>query len=214
MKRFQKISESFAARTLRERVGTLLAGLLLIGYGGWMMLVAPLFASIQQLETRHTHRIMEIDTVQAQISELKAASSDPDAPLNNRIAALLQQQDVLNQRFLAQSSELIPASRMKEVLQQLLAQHNELKLVALYSLPPRSMLDAEMSTEDISLYQQSLVLVVEGRYFAIQAYLQHIQSLPWRFYWQEFDYKVTEYPLAQLHIQLYTLSTGKAFVGV
>ena len=55
---------------------------------------------------------------------------------------------------------------------------------------------------------------MEGRYFDIQAYLESIETLPWQFYWKKFSYRVIDYPMAEVEIELYTLSTSPAFMGV
>src|SRR5690606_12000848 len=138
--------------------------------------------------------------LQQQLNELLAANVDPDAPLNQRINELLSEQERLRQTLAEQTRQLIPAKRMKEVLQELLAEHPELKLIELSSQPAVNVIDQTNGDSELSLYRQGLVLIVEGRYFAIQAYLQHLQSLPWQFYWQTFDYQVAEYPTGRLQI--------------
>ncbi|GGO71346.1 type II secretion system protein GspM [Bowmanella pacifica] len=210
----QKLSEAFLSRSVRERVWMMLAGLFLLLYGGWYLLLGPSVTALQALQAEHGRKVSQGHGLQQQLSELLAANIDPDAPLNQRIDALLMEQDALRQTLAEQTGQLIPAKRMKEVLQQLLAKHPELKLIELSSQPPVSVMNQKMASSELSLYQQGLVLVVEGRYFAIQEYLQHLQSLPWQFYWQSFDYEVADYPKARLRLELYTLSTGKAFVGV
>ena len=83
------------------------------------------------------------------------------------------------------------------------------------SIPPIRMMDINAdSGEQVNLFQHGLLLVVEGDFFSIQNYLEEIESLEWRFYWKRFDYLVQEFPTAKVEIELYTLSTSKAFIGV
>lgn len=214
MSSYQKLSQAFLSRSLRERVWLFLAGLFVLLYGGWYLLLDPRFTALKAQQDSHQRRLSQGHGLQQQLNELLAANVDPDAPLNQRINELLSEQERLRQTLAEQTRQLIPAKRMKEVLQELLAEHPELKLIELSSQPAVNVIDQTNGDSELSLYRQGLVLIVEGRYFAIQAYLQHLQSLPWQFYWQTFDYQVAEYPTARLQIELYTLSTGKAFVGV
>ena len=67
---------------------------------------------------------------------------------------------------------------------------------------------------DINLYRHGLMLSVQGSYFDIQNYLAKIEGLKWQFYWKRFNYVVADYPNALVEVELYTLSTSKAFIGV
>ena len=44
--------------------------------------------------------------------------------------------------------------------------------------------------------------------------LAELEGLDWRFYWKSFNYNVNEYPLATVELEIYTLSTNRAFIGV
>ena len=46
---------------------------------------------------------------------------------------------------------------------------------------------------------------MKGGYFAIQDYLQRLEQLSWRLYWDSFDYSVTHYPEGVVTISFYTL---------
>jgi MSHA biogenesis protein MshJ len=88
--------------------------------------------------------------------------------------------------------------------------------VELRSIPPTPMLSTEAKGSDaeLNLFRHGIMLTLEGEYFDIQRYLQKIESLQWQFYWKKFDYTVSEYPMAKVQLELYTLSTNKAFIGV
>jgi MSHA biogenesis protein MshJ len=55
---------------------------------------------------------------------------------------------------------------------------------------------------------------LEGQYFDLRDYLSQIENLSWTFFWQRFDYQLGEYPVGQLSIEIYSLSTTSDFVGV
>ena len=92
-----------------------------------------------------------------------------------------------------------------------------LKLIELQSIAPLPiLLEKNMEDEEpkVGLYRHGVALVFEGNYFDIQQYLEKLESLPWHFYWKKFDYSVAEYPTASVELEIYTLSTNKAFIGV
>src|SRR5258705_398727 len=51
-------------------------------------------------------------------------------------------------------------------------------------------------------YVHSLELIVEGNYLDVLRYLQTVEGLPWRFYWQVLELKTTEYPTNRVRIRL------------
>jgi MSHA biogenesis protein MshJ len=55
---------------------------------------------------------------------------------------------------------------------------------------------------------------VEGGYLDVLNYLQKVEALPWRFYWQVLELKAAEYPLNRVRIRLNTLSMDKEWLGV
>ncbi|WP_448553228.1 hypothetical protein [Thalassotalea montiporae] len=70
------------------------------------------------------------------------------------------------------------------------------------------------SDDTVALYRHGIKLTLTGRYSALQAYLAELEQLQWKFFWQEFDLKVTEYPNNELSVTLYSLSTAREFIGV
>ncbi|MCP5077110.1 MAG: MSHA biogenesis protein MshJ, partial [Psychromonas sp.] len=50
-------------------------------------------------------------------------------------------------------------------------------------------------------------------YNAIYQYLLNVESLQEKFYWYSLDYQVSNYPLAEVTIQIYTLSDQRDLVS-
>lgn len=74
--------------------------------------------------------------------------------------------------------------------------------------------ESNNADETVALYRHGIKLTLTGRYSALQAYLADLEQLQWKFFWQEFDLKVTEYPNNELSVTLYSLSTERKFIGV
>lgn len=66
----------------------------------------------------------------------------------------------------------------------------------------------------VNLYQHGIKIKLSGSYFDLQSYLSRLEQLSWKFFWQDFNFKVIEYPNSELEIQMYSLGTKKEFVGV
>lgn len=65
---------------------------------------------------------------------------------------------------------------------------------------------------EVLLYRHGLRITMTGSFFDIQAYLNTIEQLPKKFYWEVFDYQMQEYPTAQVVMEIYTLSINKEFI--
>ena len=61
-------------------------------------------------------------------------------------------------------------------------------------------------------YVHSLEFVVEGSYLDVLRYLEKVEALPWRFYWQVLELKTAEYPINRVRVRLNTLSMDKEWL--
>jgi len=74
--------------------------------------------------------------------------------------------------------------------------------------------NSDESSSGMNLYRHGIKITLAGRYFALRDYLLQLEQLKWKFFWQAFDLKVTEYPMNELSIEIYSLGSKEAFVGV
>ncbi|MDX2321282.1 MAG: glucose-6-phosphate isomerase [Moritella sp.] len=70
----------------------------------------------------------------------------------------------------------------------------------------------ESSGSEVLLYRHGLRITMTGAFFDIQAYLDAIEQLPKKFYWEVFDYQMQKYPTAEVVMEIYTLSINKEFI--
>lgn len=213
---YKDLHKKFLSFSERERILVLLSGLFLILFGGFVWLVEPVQIEIDKLTRDVQRQKSELGRLDNQILQVEAdLTQDPNAPLHQRFSTLSGERDEVDIKLREQTVDLIPANKMPEVLERVLAKSKKLKVVEMKSIPPIRMMDINAdSGEQVNLFQHGLLLVVEGDFFSIQNYLEEIESLEWRFYWKRFDYLVQEFPTAKVEIELYTLSTTKAFIGV
>ncbi|WP_088329534.1 type II secretion system protein GspM [Lacimicrobium sp. SS2-24] len=216
---YQQLKKWFSERQPRERQLVLLAGLFLILYGGYLLFIEPVQLQTATLERQTQQQQTQYQAITSETEALLSGSQDPDAAVKRRITQLQNLQQQQQQQIQSQTRDLVPPYRMREMLQALLADKDTLQLLEMRSLPAVNLTEEDKTDSAEAeplpgLYQHGIVLIVEGRYFDLHRYLVELEQLPWRFQWKRLDYSVQEHPVGRMQLELYTLSTDKAFVGV
>jgi MSHA biogenesis protein MshJ len=113
---------------------------------------------------------------------------------------------------------LIPASKMAQVLTELLDNTPGLTLKALRSQAVVPMTQAPVASADESanakpsLYQHRLELVFEGDYLATLRFMDKVDAMPEKVFWHALAYEVQDYPQAKITIEVFSLSVNKEFI--
>ncbi|MFT6989354.1 MAG: MSHA biogenesis protein MshJ [Paraglaciecola sp.] len=215
---YKKLSTKFLEVSLREQVLILFCGLVVVTLMMFTFLLEPQLENSKKLQQNNINAKKDIITLEGQVAKLyNKIKTDPNDPVHERIAVLQRQIQGINKQLGAQTSNLVPANKMAGVLENVLTNSKGLKLIELQSLEPMPILleqPEEGKEPKAGLYRHGVTLILEGNYFDIQRYLERIESLQWQFYWKKFDYLVGDYPTAIVELEIYTLSTNKAFIGV
>lgn len=212
---FEKLNSQFAALSDREKYLVLLTGVILIVFAGFTFIIEPQYKANDRIDLEIANKRIELRGAEQQLVLLKEAlSDDPNEQLQQRIANLNQRIEALDQEFATQMRELVPAQQMPLVIDQMLQQAKSLKLQEFASIPPVSVFENDEQNADLPLYQHGVRFVFEGRYAEVLSYLENVEAFPWQVYWRSLDYQVSEYPNATITLELYTLSTNRAFMGV
>ena len=64
------------------------------------------------------------------------------------------------------------------------------------------------------LHSHGFALEFSGGYLATLNYLQALERLPWRFFWDSVSYEVEDYPRSLVRLRLHTLSLSEDWIGV
>jgi MSHA biogenesis protein MshJ len=215
---YKKLSIKFLKVSLREQVLILICGLVVIILMMYTFLLEPIFDSSEKLQRNSNSADKEIRFLIAQVAELtNKLKTGPNDPVLERIALLKRKIQKVTNQLKTQTDNLVPANEMAGMLESVLAGSKGLTLIELQSIAPIpiSLRLPEEGEETITgLYRHGVTLVFEGNYFDIQRYLEKLESMPWQFYWKKFDYLVGDYPTASVELEIYTLSSNKAFIGV
>lgn len=161
---------------------------------------------ISQLQTQLQMQQQLADRLQASIQ------SGGNNPARQQLSQLQQGVTQLKQQLSLGGKKFVPAPMMAAALRDLLQQQGNLKLLKLETLPVSGFGNQE--DEPIWVYRHAMLITVQGDYFSTLNYLKALEALPWRIHWDSITYRVTDYPLAETKIQVYTLSFEEAFLGV
>ena len=217
---YHKLSTRFEQLSLREQLMVFLCSAVLVTVIGYFLLLEPQLQSNAKVRQNIERSQTEVLSLEEQTQALTLTlQQDPNLAIKQRIADIQQQIFQVDEQLALQTSNLVPANKMAQMLEKVLASSSAIKVVSLQSIAPVAISmgqnnDEQGNVNDVALYRHGVKLVLEGQYFDIQTYLGKLESLDWQFYWKKFDYKVSEYPLATVELEIYTLSTNKAFIGV
>jgi MSHA biogenesis protein MshJ len=210
------------ARTARERAFLLAAAVVALA-GAWKL---ALWDPLTELRARASVELPLLDAqlpaLRAQLDRLEQAlSADPNAGARERQQALLAERAALDGRLAELTDGLIPPDEMAGVLRELV--RAEPVLVRLEALAAEPVLvddlpaaAAPVASDGVrpALFKHGVVIELRGDYLATLRYLESLESLPWRFFWDGLDYEVVDYPQARVRIQLHSLSLLEGFLGV
>ena len=166
-----------------------------------------------------------INQMQAEVAALQAQlQQDPDAGKKAELTALAAERAKLDQQIKEFGAALVPPEEMNQLLERLLARQPGLSLVSLKTLAPQSVLgaatDVEKKSKDkatervFDLYRHGVELKIEGSYRELQAYVAQLEKLEKRLLWGGLNYRVKDYPRAEVTLTVYTLSPERTWLAL
>ena len=173
-----------------------------------------------------------------------AMASDPAIGKRKEIETFATKISAIEAQLAGMSQGLISAEQLPQVLQDVLARTQSVTLLQVRTLTATEIQLSSVSGMGVSgmgasgmgvsgggaeqeksttapaaptgtgVYKHSVLIRVAGNYSELVKLLQDIEALPWRFYWESLDYTVTQYPQAEIDIQVFTLSSEEGLLGV
>lgn len=214
---YGELATSFNQVTQRERIIMFSALLLCSVVIGYFWIIEPASIAQQKIEKniRSTNQqIMQFDneiaTTEARLRE------DPLKEANNNIAFTQTTLDQLNKQLDSKLVKFIHAQKMPIALTNVMSKTPGVKITGLTSLPVKEF-NAPGKVEDnakaSAFYKHTLRITLKGSYNAIYQYLRNVETLQDKFYWHAFNYKVSDYPLAEVTLEIYTLSDKRDLIS-
>ena len=200
------------ALTVRERVLVLSAVLVVIGTLWQTLLLEPLAQQANERRTELAALEERIGVANRGLEEQILQIAGGSDVQRTRIASLRDRIAEINAILGDHAAELIDPSEMAQVLEGVLREQSRLSLVQISNTSPES-LSASNDENAVTFYRHGLEIEVEGSYLACLEYLNAIEALPWRLYWQVLELDVLEYPRTRIRIEVSTLSLDKEWIG-
>ena len=223
--RLRPLVERLDALGVRER-GLLFAGGVVLACLGWQsFLMDPLTARAHQAQQRLTETAQRMHALQQTSAE---AIGDPLVAAADRNRALRAQQAALEAELHTLAQGYVAPERMANLLRELLARQQGLKLISLANLPVRSLSEtprvqtgngvadppAELAADDRGPFLHPVEIVVEGDYASVVAYLRALEQLPWRLHWQQLELSPGPESVNRVRLVIGALSLSRSWMSV
>lgn len=226
-RRWAALNARYSALSQRERLLVALALVLGPALVVKALVADPRWARVRALEN-------SLATQGTALADLKALTalqrsqlaSDPDAGKKAELAALTADREKLDQQVAERGSTLVRPEQMNALLERLLARHAGLRLVSLKTLAPASVLKSAAPAEGakaagdkseprvFDLYRHGVEIRLEGSYAELQSYLEQLERMPQRVLWERLDYRVVDYPRAEMTLTVFTLSPERTWLAL
>ena len=208
---FNKLLERIDALSSRERSIVLVAGVVVILLS-WYVLFG------EKSITQNRRMRAELNNVQTQIDDVEArihqqASGQDDSDVNARLDELQARTTTVDGMIQDYAAELINPVEMARLLEQVLQRRSSLRLRRLHNIGAEDLLPEDSPGQN-RLYRHGLEMELEGPYLAVLAYLEDLEALPWRLYWQLLEIDADDYPINRIRIEVATLSLHEDWIGV
>lgn len=206
--------------SLRERA-IILAALLVLLFVVWQA------AFIDPLDRERKQRLLQVESLRAEVAGLEQGVEaivaqgvgDPDRQNREAIAKLNQEIAALDARLAGATSGLIAPKEMAQVLEQLLARTSQMTLHSLRTLPPEAVMapgsaPGAPGAATAQIYRHGVELELGGTYLETLNFLQALETLPWRFFWDRIEFRVENHPQGRLRLVLFTIGLQEGWIGV
>jgi MSHA biogenesis protein MshJ len=200
------------ALSVRERLLVLVTALVLIGAAWHAFLMQPLQQRAAQTRAELNALEQRIVAANQNLEEQILQLAGGGAEQRTRIASLQQRIDEINATLGNHAAELIDPAEMAQVLEGVLTEQSRLTLVRIRNTTPES-LSSDEDPDAVTFYKHGLEIEIEGSYAACVEYLDAIEALPWRLYWQVLELDVLEYPRNRIRLEVGTLSLDEEWIG-
>ena len=230
-KQWQEYGEKYSAITPREQYMVLITGLIAIIFIIHTFFIDDNSSKIDKFEKQIIQMSKANRSANSSIKLLEdGLSKDPNSELNKQISQYKERLKKVDVNLLQLTSDLINPIQMRHALLQLLKTQKGISLQSFQVIPAQAITlasskpvakikdnttaETAANQEKLVLYRHAIKIKLSGSYFQLRDYLTQLESLSWKFFWKEFNYQLKEYPVSELEIEMYSLSTKREFIGV
>lgn len=228
-----KYSARFDALLPRERVMVFIAAVAIVVFMVDSLFIQPAAARRKVLSARMTLQETEMQALQIKIQAMQKQRTNPDAVNQARQVEIKRQIAEIDETLKDMQRSLVPAQRMKAVLEEVLARNPRLQLIAMRTLPaaplveksdkavPPAVPGAPAAKPQVksavvvnNVFKHGVQITLQGSYSDLHDYLARLEKQPWRMFWTRASLNAADYPRLTLIVTIYTLSLDKAWLEV
>ena len=124
------------------------------------------------------------------------------------MSSVQSKMSVIDEEITGFNEKTIPIGEIVLLLRDLLKANNQLSLESLKVYPSEIIKkDSQKDGSFEDAFEKIMIsMTLKGTYSSIFMYLKKIESLNWSVFWENVEYSVDEHPIANVTIQIYTLS--------
>lgn len=218
--KWRQLLEKFSRLSSRERI-LILVAIFAVSYQlADFLILDRQFQKMEQLNRAMAQDNGAIVRVNTELNTLSSrVQNDPNIKLREQIQGARDEMERLQSRLQEVTGELISPQDMARFLEELLVQEKQLTLLRLQTLDVRPLLDRDseegvQQVSEVALHRHGFAIEFSGSYLATLRYLESLESLPWRFFWDRVSYEVLDYPESVVRLELHTLSLSEDWIGV
>ncbi len=144
-------------------------------------------------------------------SQASALGVDAAWSVESQLDAARRRAGEIDALIRARAAEIVDPATMAALLEDMLARQRDLRLIRARNLKAEQL---PGTADDAPLFRHTLQLELEGTYLAVLGYLETLESLPWRMYWQSIEIDTVDFPKNRIVIEVSTLSFDPEWIGV
>lgn len=212
MTRWRQARRMFDSRLLNERRLIIVAAVALAWFVLDTALVTPSYkafhAAVQRGKTTSEAR----DTLKDQITRVKTDMGLKEAEARQEVKRIRERIESGKKALAQHQSMLVPARDMQPLLEGLLTQNGQLRLIRMRTLAPEEVKFAPVPGVSFSqalLYRQRMEVTVGGGFMEMLAWLRSIEDMPRKLLWDGLTLRHDEAGQLSLTLIVHTFSPDR-----
>src|SRR3989337_2035526 len=191
--KYQKIIDRLPLAAKAMMLATIMGLSFIIWYYGfWQSLQVSVDSTSAKIKTLEK----SISNLEEQLKIIKSATKDS---AGNKIESYNA------------SDQMLPPNQTNKILHDLLTTTGNLALIQLDNTPPKEVTLPPLNSR---AFEHGIIIKFSGDYFSTMHYLQAIENLKWKISWDKLEYKVMQYPNAEITLYVHTISNDGDWIHV
>jgi len=195
-----------------SREGSLvLAIVLAFIYFIWTLLFyMPLHGKMISLNNQEQQLLTQLNQQEQQAASLEQMISS--SSFLNQLATqkkLIDESKEAHKHFETIALHLVSRKDLPKMMNAILNQQTGIILTSMKTFPEEHwkgpQIDGLSFPNEEDIYKYSIQIDFQGSYFSTIDFLSYLESLSWHFYWDSLEYKVLNYPEAEVTLRLHVL---------